>query len=163
MTDKSSLIAGTGRLQPSVIFMDLSYAVGNLSDLIRELREHAPAAKLLLLSVHDEPTVVAAAVAAGADGLVLKRAIAYDLMPAIDAVRAGRRYFESSAEKQPRFGWTHTVANPNRAKRMRRRSESHATEKGSTLADSAMAVRVPICWTKCIRSCPPSLWCRATL
>jgi DNA-binding NarL/FixJ family response regulator len=99
VTDKSSLIAGTGRLQPSVIVMDLSYAAGNLSDLIRELREQAPAAKLLLLSVHDEPTVVASAVASGADGLVLKRAIANDLMPAIDAVLAGQRYFASPAAR----------------------------------------------------------------
>jgi DNA-binding NarL/FixJ family response regulator len=97
VTDKSSLIEGAGKLQPAVIVMDLSYAAGNLPDLIGELREHAPAAKLLLLSVHDEPTVVAAANAAGADGLVLKRAIGSDLLPAVDALLAGRRYFDSSA------------------------------------------------------------------
>ncbi len=77
--------------------MDLSYAAGDLSGLMRELRDHAPAAKLLLLSAHDEPTVVAAAVAAGADGFVVKHAIGRDLMPAIDALLAGQYYFESSA------------------------------------------------------------------
>ena len=97
VTDKLSLIEGTGRLQPTVIVMDLSYAAGDLSGLMRELRGQAPTAKLLLLSVHDEPTVVAAAVAAGADGLVLKRAIGRDLMPAIDALLAGQRYFDSTA------------------------------------------------------------------
>ena len=97
VTDKSSLVEGAGRLQPTVILMDLSYAAGDLSGLMHELRDHAPATKLLLLSVHDEPTVVAAAVAAGADGLVLKRAIARDLMPAIDALLAGKRYFDSRA------------------------------------------------------------------
>jgi DNA-binding NarL/FixJ family response regulator len=96
VTDKSSLMEGATRLQPTVILMDLSYAAGNLSGLIGELREHAPGAKHLLLSVHDEPTVVAAAIAAGADGMVLKRAIASDLMPAIDALLAGQRYFFSS-------------------------------------------------------------------
>jgi DNA-binding NarL/FixJ family response regulator len=40
---------------------------------------------------------VDSAVVAGADGLVFKRAIASDLMPAIDAVLAGQRYFDSSA------------------------------------------------------------------
>jgi len=97
VSDKSSLIEGAGRLQPTLIVIDLSYAAGDLSGLMHELRDHAPATKLLLLSVHDEPTVVAAAVAAGADGLVLKRAIARDLMPAIDALLAGKRYFDSSA------------------------------------------------------------------
>ena len=97
VSDKSSLVEGAIRLQPTVIVMDLSYAAGNLPDTVRELRVHAPTAKLLLLSVHDEPTVVSAAMAAGADGLVLKRAIGSDLMPAIDALLAGQRYFASSA------------------------------------------------------------------
>jgi DNA-binding NarL/FixJ family response regulator len=97
VADKSSLIEGAGRLRPTVIVMDLSYAAGNLPDLIRDMRDRAPAAKLLLISAHDEPTIVAAAYAAGADGLVLKRAIGSDLMPAIDALLAGQRYFASSA------------------------------------------------------------------
>jgi DNA-binding NarL/FixJ family response regulator len=96
VTDKTSLIQGAGRLQPTVIVVDLSYAAGNLSELMRELRSSAPGARLLLLSVHDEPTVVEAAIAAGADGLVLKRAIGNDLMPAIDALLAGQRYFDST-------------------------------------------------------------------
>jgi DNA-binding NarL/FixJ family response regulator len=97
VTDKSSLFEGAVRLQPTVIIMDLSYAAGNLSGLMSELRGQAPAAKHLLLSVHDEPSVVAAAIGAGADGMVLKRAIGSDLMPAIDALLAGRHYFNSSA------------------------------------------------------------------
>jgi DNA-binding NarL/FixJ family response regulator len=96
VADKSSLIEGAVRLQPTVIVMDLSYAAGNLSDRMRELRLQAPAAKLLLLSVDAGPTVVSAAITAGADGLVPKRAIGSDLMPAIDALLAGRRYFDSS-------------------------------------------------------------------
>jgi DNA-binding NarL/FixJ family response regulator len=46
VTDKASLIEGAARLQPTVIIMDLSYAAGNLPDLVRELRHQAPAAKL---------------------------------------------------------------------------------------------------------------------
>jgi DNA-binding NarL/FixJ family response regulator len=97
VTDKSSLMEGAGRLQPTVIVMDLSYAAGDLAGLIRQLRNQARAAKLLLLSVHDGLTVVAAAIAAGADGLVSKRAIGRDLMPAIDALLAGRNYFGTVA------------------------------------------------------------------
>jgi DNA-binding NarL/FixJ family response regulator len=97
VSDKLSLIEGAVRLQPTVIVMDLSYAGGDLSGLTHELRDHAPAAKLLLLGMYDEPTVVAAAMAAGADGLVLKSAIGRDLMPAIDALLAGQHYFDSTA------------------------------------------------------------------
>jgi DNA-binding NarL/FixJ family response regulator len=97
VTDKSSLIEGAGRLQPTVIVMDLSYAAGDLPGLVHQLRDQARTARLLLLSVHDGPTVVAAAIAAGADGLVPKRAIGRDLMQAIDALLAGRNYFDSGA------------------------------------------------------------------
>jgi DNA-binding NarL/FixJ family response regulator len=97
VSDRSSLIEGAGRLQPTVIVIDLSYAAGDLAALTHELRDHVPAAKLLLLSAHDEPTFVAAAIAAGADGMVIKRAIGRDLMPAIDALLTGQRYFDSSA------------------------------------------------------------------
>jgi DNA-binding NarL/FixJ family response regulator len=99
VTDRSSLIEGAERLKPAVIVMDMSHAAGNLPALMQELRDRAPGAKVLLLSVHDERTVLAAAIAAGADGLVLKRAIGQDLMPAIDALLAGQRYFDSSAAR----------------------------------------------------------------
>jgi DNA-binding NarL/FixJ family response regulator len=72
-----------------------------------EDHKYAPAGKLLLLSVHDEPAVVAAAMAAGADGLVLKRATANDLMPTIDALLAGQRYFASKRSSLGQFSWTH--------------------------------------------------------
>ena len=47
---------------------------------------------MLVLSVHDERTVADATLAAGADAVVLKRCLATDLMPAVDAVLAGQRY-----------------------------------------------------------------------
>ena len=41
---------------------------------------------MIVLSVHDEPSVRRAAMEAGADAFVLKREIATDLLPAVDAV-----------------------------------------------------------------------------
>jgi two-component system secretion response regulator SsrB len=92
VADQSSLMEGAQRLSPEFVVVDVSLAQGDIAVLLHAIRERAPAAKLLLLSVHDEPAVAAAAFAAGADGLVLKRAIATDLLPAVDALRAGRRY-----------------------------------------------------------------------
>jgi DNA-binding NarL/FixJ family response regulator len=42
--------------------------------------------------VHDEATVAKAALAAGAAGVVLKSKLATDLLPAVEALRAGKRY-----------------------------------------------------------------------
>lgn len=88
VADQASLMEGAQRLAPALVVVDLSLAQGDIGELLHSIRERAPAAKVLLLSVHDEPTVADAAYAAGADGLVLKRAIATDLLPAVDALLA---------------------------------------------------------------------------
>lgn len=101
VADQTSLMEGAERLSPALVVVDVSLAQGDISDLLHSIRAHAPAAKLLLLSVHDEPAVVDAAFAAGADGLVLKREIATDLLPAVDAVLAGNRYVSPHAGRCP--------------------------------------------------------------
>lgn len=90
--DQTSLLEGAARIQPNLVVADLALAGGDIHAFLARIRQRAPAAKVLLLTVHDEPTVVAAATAAGADGIVLTRAIATELLPAIDAILAGCRY-----------------------------------------------------------------------
>ena len=92
VADRDSLMNGAERLRPNVVVADLSLAGGDIAGLLSGLRRRAPTAKLLLLSVHDEPAVTSAVLAAGADGLVLTRAIATDLLPAVDSILAGQRY-----------------------------------------------------------------------
>ena len=92
VADEASLLEGVGRLKPEVVAFDVTLAGGNLPGLIRKLNERSPGSKVLLLSVHDEPNIADAALAAGADGIVLKHSLATDLMQAIDTVLAGRQY-----------------------------------------------------------------------
>jgi DNA-binding NarL/FixJ family response regulator len=96
VADQASLMEGAARIRPTVIVVDLSLAGGDIVGFLGALRERAHAAKVLLLTVHDEPTVASAALAAGADGVVLTRAIATDLLEAVDAVLAGKRYTSSA-------------------------------------------------------------------
>ncbi|MCK7583444.1 MAG: hypothetical protein MZV65_53205 [Chromatiales bacterium] len=57
---------------------------------LRALRQRCPEVKVVVLSVHDEQSVRRAAMDAGADAFVLKRAIATDLLDAVDRVRKER-------------------------------------------------------------------------
>jgi len=92
VADEASLLEGAGRLQPSVVVIDASLSAGDLRGLLERVTARAPHSKVLLLSVHDEPTVAQSALGAGANAVVLKRSLATDLMPALDALRAGERY-----------------------------------------------------------------------
>jgi DNA-binding NarL/FixJ family response regulator len=92
---EASLLEGVGRLNPAVVMVDLSLSAGDLSGLMRRIGARAAGVKVLLLSVHDERTVAESALAAGAHAVVLKRCIATDLMPAVQAVLAGQSYLSS--------------------------------------------------------------------
>jgi DNA-binding NarL/FixJ family response regulator len=95
VADAKSLLDGVVRLRPTVVLVDLSLAPPDGLSLLRLVRELSADSKLLALSVHDDPSVAQLAFDAGADGVVLKRAIATDLLSAIDTVRAGERYVSS--------------------------------------------------------------------
>lgn len=87
VADEASLIEGAGRVQPDVAVVDLSLARDSHLNWLQALRENCPDLKLIVVSVHDEQSVRDAVMRAGADAFVLKRAIATDLLSAVDAVR----------------------------------------------------------------------------
>ena len=96
--DEASLIDGMERLKPSVTVVDLALAGGNWLQLLRTLRESSPASKLIVLSMYDEVSVARAAMGAGANGFVLKRAIGTDMLNAIAAVLRGESYISPYVE-----------------------------------------------------------------
>jgi DNA-binding NarL/FixJ family response regulator len=88
VADKTSLLDVAYRIQPDVAVVDLSLAQEGGLDWLRALRAQCPGLKVIALSVHDENSVRRAALQAGADEYVVKRAIATDLLPAVERVRA---------------------------------------------------------------------------
>ena len=89
VADEASLIEGAVRLRPELAIVDLSLARDNSLGWLKALRNRCPDLKVIVLSVHDEQSVRNAAIEAGADAVVLKRAIATDLLAAVDGLRSG--------------------------------------------------------------------------
>jgi DNA-binding NarL/FixJ family response regulator len=87
VADEASLLEAADRIHPEVSIVDISLSQGSGLGWLRELRRRCPEGKLVVLSVHDEQSVRRAAMEAGADAFVLKRAIATDLLDAIESVR----------------------------------------------------------------------------
>ena len=87
VADEASLLEGAARLRPELAVVDLSLARDSTLGWLLELRRRCPELKVVVLSVHDEQSVRRAAIDAGADAFVLKRSIATDLLPAVDAIR----------------------------------------------------------------------------
>jgi DNA-binding NarL/FixJ family response regulator len=101
VADEASLLEGAARLQPDVAIVDLSLARDSGLRWLQALRQRCPELKVIVLSVHDEESVRRAAMQAGADAFVVKRAIVTDLLAAVDAVRQGLRADVSSDETTP--------------------------------------------------------------
>lgn len=100
VADEASLLEGASRLEPAAVIADLSLARADNLGWLRQLRISCPETKLIVLSVHDEPSVGARVIEAGADGFIFKRTIATDLLPGLDVVMSGKQYV--SPALQPR-------------------------------------------------------------
>jgi DNA-binding NarL/FixJ family response regulator len=87
----------TRLLRPDVVLLDLTLPGMNGFDALRELVRLDPPARVLVLTMHDDPAYRRHVLAAGALGFVTKRAADRELLTAIRAVREGR----SSADITP--------------------------------------------------------------
>jgi DNA-binding NarL/FixJ family response regulator len=90
--DGAALLVAAAELNPDVIVLDISMPKLHGFEAARQLRLSTPDAKLVFLTVHDDADFARAAFAAGAIGYAVKSRIATDLLPAVRAALAGRRY-----------------------------------------------------------------------
>jgi two-component system invasion response regulator UvrY len=84
------------RLEPDVVLLDLS--LGDLSgmDLLSRLKAHGLPARVIVLTMMDQPRSIAEAIRCGAAGYVLKGSTGGEVLRAIHDVVQGRRYFSAS-------------------------------------------------------------------
>ena len=88
-TNGEELIAQAGRLRPDIVVTDLSMpGLGGLEALPR-VRQAAPEAKILVLTIHEDEAYFFRALEAGAAGYVLKGASAEEFLAALRLVVRG--------------------------------------------------------------------------
>jgi two-component system, NarL family, response regulator NreC len=80
--------------KPDVVLLDVVMPGGSGLDAIPEIQEAAPDARILTLSMQDDPSYVRQAFAAGASGYVLKEAADDELLAAVREVAGGGRYVD---------------------------------------------------------------------
>jgi two-component system response regulator NreC len=79
-------------LKPAVILLDVVMPDQSGLDIIPTLLQENPEAKVLVLSMQDDPQYVREAFAAGASGYVLKEAADSEVVAAVREVAGGGRY-----------------------------------------------------------------------
>ena len=81
-------------LGPDVVLMDISMPgpAGGGIEVTRRLREILPHTFVLILTVHEDETLLREAIRVGASGYVIKRAAESELVSAVQAVARGEMY-----------------------------------------------------------------------
>ena len=89
-----------GEIDPDVVVLDVSMpGMGGIEGL-RRLRSRYSEARVLLLSMYDDPAFVARAMKMGAMGYISKNSAADSLVAAITSVLGGRQYFSADIAHQ---------------------------------------------------------------
>jgi len=98
--DDAAAVRFAARTAPDVAILDIAMPGTNGIDVARRLRAVSPKTQLLMLSMHARAEYVQQAVWAGANGYVLKESAGTEVVAAVRAVHAGKRYL--SAKIPPR-------------------------------------------------------------
>jgi DNA-binding NarL/FixJ family response regulator len=90
--DSQNAIFETRAQKPDLILMDIVMPGKSGIEVIPDLLKDAPDAKVLILSMEDDPHYVREAFASGASGYILKEAADTDLVTAVREIAAGGSY-----------------------------------------------------------------------
>jgi len=90
--DGEQMLNAESKISPDVVVLDISMPVMNGLEAASRLKQRESKAKIVFLTVHDEPEYLEAALATGALGYVIKSRLASDLCLAVREVMAGRRF-----------------------------------------------------------------------
>jgi DNA-binding NarL/FixJ family response regulator len=88
----NELIEATRRLKPDIVVADLTMPELGGLDAVEVLRQEQPRVRFVILTVHADPAIAAAALRRGATGYVVKHAAGEELVEALRLAVTGRTY-----------------------------------------------------------------------
>ena len=86
-------------IQPDLILLDLNMPGLSGLEALPIIKEKSPHAKILILTMHDDPEYLRQAIKSGASGYILKKAADTELLSAMRSVMQGEIYVHSSMTK----------------------------------------------------------------
>jgi two-component system response regulator NreC len=89
-------IDGAARVKPQIVTLDLTMPGPSGLASVERLRAAVPEARVIVVTMHDDPAYVRSAIAMGAAGYVNKSAADTELISAIRAVARGRVFIDVS-------------------------------------------------------------------
>ena len=101
VTDGQALVKAAEELKPDVILVDVAMPHLNGLDACERIRQRVPRAKVIFLTMDEDPHTAAEAIRRGASGYLLKASAASELFDAIREVLSGKIYVAPAIAKGP--------------------------------------------------------------
>lgn len=101
--DGSQLLEMVEQLSPDIVLLDISMKETGGLEALKRLKLVRPQSKVLILSMHTDPSLIMQALESGAHGYLLKDTTATELEHALEALRNDERYLSPAI--------AHTVIN----------------------------------------------------
>lgn len=98
VTDGLALVRDAARLSPDVIVSDISMPELDGITAAARILERDPTARIIFVSIHADPLLVARSLATGAFSYIHKLAAGDDLVPAVHAALRGERQVSSGVQ-----------------------------------------------------------------
>lgn len=98
LTSGAGLDLAVTELHPELIILDITLPGANGIELARRLTARGCPARIVFLTVHADADFARESFAAGGIGYVVKPRLGSDLLPALRAAQAGRRFLSPCAE-----------------------------------------------------------------
>ncbi len=86
-------------MHPDVVLMDINMPGDTGITCTKDIKKSSPKTKVIMLTMHHEEQYIHKALAAGADGYVLKNSDVTELIEAIETVHQGNDFFSSTISK----------------------------------------------------------------
>ncbi len=99
VSDGRALLKAAEKLRPDIIVLDIAMPQLNGLDAARQLKQSIPSAKLIFMTMNEDPYLVGEAFRAGASAYLLKQAAGLELNEAIERVLKGGCFVTPSASK----------------------------------------------------------------
>jgi DNA-binding NarL/FixJ family response regulator len=137
--DGRSAVSEATRLRPDVVVMDIAMPDRNGIEATQLLAQAAPSARVIILSMHSTSEHVYRALRAGARGYLLKESAGAEVVDAVRAVHAGKRYLSQKVAEIVVEGYVGEAkaGSPVDALSAREREVLQLTAEGRTAAEIA--------------------------
>jgi two-component system response regulator NreC len=93
--DAAAVLSLARAHEPHVILLDIGMPGPGFAETIKRVLRILPKTRIIMLTMHDDPAYLRAALLAGAAGYVVKKVADAELLSAIRAVHGGRTFIDS--------------------------------------------------------------------